>query len=61
MNISVSEVLLVLLIALFVIKPEQLPEIAYALGRCARFLRRLFHKAKVDMQGLVDSVDKPKA
>lgn len=57
MNISISEIIVVLLIALLVIKPEQLPEIAHALGRFTQSLRKLFTKVKTEFDGLVDSVD----
>lgn len=56
---SISEILVVLLIALLVIKPEQLPEVAFTLGRFAQSIRRLFSKMKDEMNGFIDSVDKP--
>lgn len=59
MNFSISEVLVVLLIALLVIKPEQLPEVAYTMGRFAKSLRRMFGKVKDEVSGLVDAVEKP--
>jgi sec-independent protein translocase protein TatB len=59
LNISISEVLVVLLIALLVIKPEQLPDVAKTLGRAARTIRRLFTKVKDEMSGFVDAVEKP--
>ena len=59
MNISISEILVVLLIALLVIKPEQLPDVAFTLGRFAQSVRRLFAKVKDEMNGFIDSVEKP--
>ena len=60
MNISITEIMLVLLVALLVIKPEQLPEVARTLGRLIQSLRRLFAKAKDEMNALLDqAADKP--
>ena len=58
MNFSVSEIIVILLIALLVIKPEQLPDVAFTLGRFAQSIRRLFFKVKNEMNGLIDSVEK---
>ncbi len=59
MNISISEILVVLLIALLVIKPEQLPEVAVTLGRFAKAIQNMFSKVKGEMNSFIDSVDKP--
>lgn len=59
MNFSISEIILILLIALLVIKPEQLPDVAMTLGRFVQTIRRMFSKVKDEMNGLIDSVDKP--
>lgn len=59
MNFSISEILVVLLIALLVIKPEQLPEVAFSLGRFTKSIRRLFTKVKDEMNGIIDAVEKP--
>lgn len=59
MNFSISEIIVILLIALLVIRPEQLPDVAFSLGRFAQTLRRLFAKVKDEMNGLVESVEKP--
>ena len=58
MNVSISEILVILLIALLVIKPEQLPEVAFTLGKFAQAIRRMFAKAKDEMNGFIDSVEK---
>lgn len=58
MNISLSELLVVLLIALLVIKPEQLPEVAAALGRFIKMIRGLFAKAKEEMNSFIEPVSK---
>jgi Tat protein translocase TatB subunit len=57
MNFSVSEILVVLLIALIVIKPEQLPDAAFSLGRFAKTIRKMFSKVKEEMNGLIESAD----
>lgn len=59
MNISISEIVVILLIALLVIKPEQLPDVAFTLGRFAQTIRRMFSKVKDEMNGVIDSVEKP--
>ena len=59
MNFSISEIVVILLIALLVIKPEQLPEVAFTLGKFAQSMRRLFGKVKNEMDGFIDSIDKP--
>ena len=57
MNISISELLVVLLIALLVIKPEQLPDVAFTVGRFAQSLRRMFAKLKTEMDSLMETAD----
>jgi Sec-independent protein translocase protein TatA len=57
-NFSLSEILVVLLIALLVVKPEQLPEVASSLVRFIRSVRGVFAKVKNEMTGLMDDVDK---
>ena len=59
MNFSISEIIVILLIALLVIKPEQMPEVAFTLGRFAQTIRKLFAKVKDEMNGFIESVDKP--
>jgi Sec-independent protein translocase protein TatA len=39
---SIAELLIIFLVALLVIKPERLPEIAYTLGRFLRSIRRWY-------------------
>jgi Sec-independent protein translocase protein TatA len=51
MNVSVSEIVVILLIALLVVKPEQMPNIAYQIGRFSRTVRRMIEKFKSDMNG----------
>lgn len=55
---NVSEILLILLVALIVVKPEQLPEVAFSLGRLAKTVRRMYAKVKNEMNGFVDPVEK---
>jgi Sec-independent protein translocase protein TatA len=58
-NFSISEIIVILLIALLVIKPEQMPDVAFTLGRFAKSLRGMFSKVKDEMNGLIESVEKP--
>jgi len=59
-NFSLSEILVVLLIALLVVKPEQLPDVALSLGRFVKTMRGMFAKVKAEMNGFIDDVaDKP--
>lgn len=57
MNFSISEIVVILLIALLVIKPEQIPEVAHLLGRVAQGMRRFFSKVKNEVNGFIDSVE----
>ncbi len=59
MNFSISEIAVILLVALLVIKPEQLPEVAFSLGKFAQSMRRLLTKVKAEMNGVIDAVEKP--
>lgn len=59
MNFSISEIIVILLIALLVIKPEQLPDVAFTLGRFAQSLKRMLGKAKEEMNELVNTIDRP--
>lgn len=58
MNFSISEILVILLVALLVIKPEQLPDVAFTLGRFTQTVRRMLGKMKDEMNGIIDSVEK---
>jgi Sec-independent protein translocase protein TatA len=58
MNFSISEIIVILLVALLVIKPEQLPEVAFSLGRFAQSIRRMFSRVKDEMSGFIESVEK---
>jgi Sec-independent protein translocase protein TatA len=57
MNFSISELMVILLVALLVIKPEQLPEVAFTLGQFTKSIRRMFTKVKDEMNGFIESVD----
>jgi Sec-independent protein translocase protein TatA len=57
-NFSISEIIVILLVALLVIKPEQLPDVAITLGRFAKSLRHLFSKVKDEVNGFIDTVEK---
>jgi Sec-independent protein translocase protein TatA len=49
MNIHFSEILLILLVALLVIKPDRLPAIAYKVGRSMKLLREGINKFKREL------------
>jgi Sec-independent protein translocase protein TatA len=53
-NISLSEIILVLVIAIIVVKPEQLPEIAKTIGRFAKYMKQAIAKIKSEMNELID-------
>lgn len=57
MNFSISEIVVILLIAMLVIKPEQMPEVAFTLGQFTKSIRKMFAKVKDEMNGIIDSVD----
>lgn len=54
MHISFSEILLILIVALLVIKPAHLPDAARTLGRWFRWLRQTNEKIKTEMQKPLD-------
>lgn len=54
MNFSFSEILVILLIALLVVKPEQLPEVAHSLGKWVKTIRGMFGKLKDEVNGFID-------
>jgi Sec-independent protein translocase protein TatA len=58
-NFSISEIIVILLIALLVIKPEQLPDVAHTLGRFFQSVRQMISKVKNEMNGFIDSVENP--
>lgn len=51
MNISLSEILVVLIVALVVIKPAQLPDVAFKLGRVAKQFRKGMNKLRRELDG----------
>ncbi len=59
MNFSLSEILVILLIALLVVKPEQLPDVALSLGKFVKTVRGMFAKVKDEMNGFIDAVEQP--
>lgn len=59
MNFSISELIVVLLVALLVIKPEQLPDVAFSIGRFIQSIRRMVTKVKDEMNGLIESTELP--
>lgn len=58
MNINLSEILLVLIVALVVIKPEQLPDVAFKLGRWSKQLRTGMNKLRRELDGTLTLPEK---
>lgn len=54
MHINFSEIMLVLIVALLVIKPDRLPETARALGRWFSWMRQTSQKIKQEMEKPLD-------
>ena len=59
MNFSFSELIVVLIVALLVIKPEQLPDVAYSIGRFVQSVRRIISKVKSEMNGIIEKTELP--
>lgn len=59
MNFSLTEIIYILLIALLVVKPEQLPDVARSLGRMIRSVRGIYQKVKAEVDGIIDEKEKP--
>lgn len=57
MNISISELLVILVVALLVIKPEQMPEMLQHAGRLVRNLRQLFNRVQNGLNELLNTVE----
>ena len=57
MSFSISEIMLIVVIAMLVIKPEQLPEAAYTLGQFTKSIRKMFTKVQNEMHHMIDSVE----
>lgn len=53
MSINLSEVLVVLVVALLVLKPEQLPGAAFKLGKWTKSLRGTMTKLRRELDGTV--------
>lgn len=56
MNISISEILVVLLVALIVIRPEQLPGVAFELGQWVKRFKSMTLKLRREIDGTVNQV-----
>jgi Sec-independent protein translocase protein TatA len=50
-----------MLIALLVVKPEQLPDVARKLGKMMRSVRGIINKITEEVNGLIDPLEKPSA
>ena len=56
MNINLSEIILILVIAVIVVKPEQLPDIAKTLGHFAKYIKQAIAKIKSEMNEFIDPI-----
>ena len=56
MHISFSEILLILLVALLVIKPEHLPDAAITLGRWLKWGRQTITKIKQEIEEPLEKI-----
>lgn len=56
MSISLSEIIVILLVALLVIRPEQIPDVAFSLGKLTKFVHSIIIQLKKDVTYFVDSV-----
>lgn len=54
MNFSISEILLVLVVALLVIKPEQLPDAAYKVGKWTKQFKDTLGSLRKEVNGAVN-------
>jgi sec-independent protein translocase protein TatB len=54
MHIHLSEILLILVVALLVIKPERLPEAARVVGRWMGWMRQTSQKIRQEMEKPLD-------
>lgn len=55
MNISISEIIVILLVALLVIKPEQLPEVSRFIGLSIKKIRLLVGGIKKEFNDLINA------
>lgn len=56
MHISFSEILVILLVALLVIKPEKLPDAAFTVGRWIKWFRQMTAKIKQEMEAPLEQL-----
>lgn len=54
---SISEIFVIILVALLVIKPEQMPELAYTLGRFAKYMRKMGMTVKSNLKTIMSDLD----
>lgn len=54
---SISEIIVILLVAFLVIKPEQLPEVAFTLGRCLQWARSSLGKVKGEVSSFIHTIE----
>jgi Sec-independent protein translocase protein TatA len=59
MHMSFSEILVILFVALLVIKPERLPETAFAMGRWVKWFRSTAAKIKQEIEAPLEQLMAP--
>lgn len=59
MHMSFSEILVILFVALLVIKPERLPETAFAMGRWVKWFRNTAAKIKQEIEAPLEQLIAP--
>lgn len=60
-DVGLLEIVVVLVVALIVIGPDRLPEVARGLGKAFRMMRKLFGEFKEIWDGIADIPDEPAA
>lgn len=56
-DVGLLEIVVVMIVALIVIGPDRLPEVARGLGKAFRMLRKLFNEFKEIWDGITDIPD----
>lgn len=55
MNFSISEILVIVLVALLVIKPQDLPQAMQVFGQLLKTIRQFFAKLKMEVDEMVNA------
>lgn len=54
---NLSEILVILCVALIVIKPQQLPQVAYGIGEFFKLIQKLYSHLRNEMKTLIHKID----